>query len=43
MLNRSILLVKLIHLSVKPVISDGKKKVNLSRYMPWRHMGGEEV
>jgi hypothetical protein len=20
-----------------------KKKVKLSRYMPWRHMGGEEV
>jgi hypothetical protein len=21
----------------------GKKKVKLSRYTPWRHMGGEEV
>jgi hypothetical protein len=22
---------------------DEKKKVKLSRYTPWRHMGGEEV
>jgi hypothetical protein len=25
------------------LINDVKKKVKLSRYTPWRHMGGEEV
>jgi hypothetical protein len=31
--------------SVNPVILKSFKleKVKLSRYMPWRHMGGEEV
>jgi hypothetical protein len=27
----------------KNVVLFIKKKVKLSRYMPWRHMGGEEV
>jgi hypothetical protein len=25
------------------VINNEVKKIKLSRYMPWRHMGGEEV
>jgi hypothetical protein len=25
------------------LINNKKKKVKLSHYMPWRHLGGEEV
>jgi hypothetical protein len=30
-------------LNITTVSKKVKKKVKLSRYTPWRHMGGEEV
>jgi hypothetical protein len=38
-MTTQMILVHFLDNRVPPV----KKKVKLSRYMPWRHMGGEEV
>jgi hypothetical protein len=36
--NSDIFILKIVHCKSKK-----KEKVKLSRYTPWRHMGGEEV
>jgi hypothetical protein len=43
MVNCFYFILKMDHIHFKCYIIPNKKKVKLSRYMPWRHMGGQEV